>query len=364
MTTNNPNPTIGEAIQFNVIATNNGPGNAQGVVVQDLLPSGYTFVSKTVFNGTYDETTGIWSVGNIPATGIAQIFINATVKATGSYTNTATRTASTPTDPVAGNNSASLTPTPSTTADVAMSMTTNNPNPTIGEAIQFNVIATNNGPGNAQGVVVQDLLPSGYTFVSKTVFNGTYDETTGIWSVGNIPATGIAQIFINATVKATGSYTNTATRTASNPTDPVAGNNSASLTPTPSTTADVAMSMTTNNPNPTIGEAIQFVVVATNNGPGNAQGVVVQDLLPSGYTFVSEEGVQRNLRRDDRDLERRQHPGDRYRPDLHQRHGESRPAATPTRRHARHRIRRTPWRATTARPSHRRRSRRPTSRCR
>ena len=80
---------------------------------------------------------------------------------------------------------------------------------------------------------MQDLLPSGYTFVSKTVFNGTYDETTGIWSVGNITATGIAQIFINATVKATGNYTNTATRTASSPTDTVAGNNSAAVTVVP-----------------------------------------------------------------------------------------------------------------------------------
>ena len=36
----------------------------------------------------------------------------------------------------------------------------------------------------AQGVVVQDLLPSGYTFVSKAVYNGTYDEATGVWTVG------------------------------------------------------------------------------------------------------------------------------------------------------------------------------------
>lgn len=41
-----------------------------------------------------------------------QLFITATVKATGSYTNTATTTASTPTDPNAGNNSATMVVTP------------------------------------------------------------------------------------------------------------------------------------------------------------------------------------------------------------------------------------------------------------
>ena len=121
--------------------------------------------------------------------------------------------------------------------------------------------------------------------------------------------------------------------------------------------------MTTNNPNPTIGEAIQFVVVATNNGPGNAQGVVVQDLLPSGYTFVSKTVFNGTYDETDRHLERWQHPGDRYRPDLHQRHGEG---DRQLHQHGdTHGIDPTdPWRATTARPSHRRRSRRPTLRCR
>ena len=74
-------------------------------MVQDLLPAGYTFVSKTVFNGRYNEATGVWTVGNLSLNQTATLVINATVKATGPYNNTATKTASTPTDPNAANNS-------------------------------------------------------------------------------------------------------------------------------------------------------------------------------------------------------------------------------------------------------------------
>ena len=114
-------------------------------------------------------------------------------------------------------------------ADIAMSMTTNNPNPTIGEAIQFDVNAQNLGPSNATGVVVNDLLPTGYAFVSKTVFAGAYDETTGVWTVATLGNGSTATLRINATVKATGTYTNTATRSAS----PLP-------TPSPGTTAQVS----------------------------------------------------------------------------------------------------------------------------
>jgi uncharacterized repeat protein (TIGR01451 family) len=220
-------------VQFIVRAINNGPGAASGIVVQDLLPSGYTFVSKTVFNGTYDETTGVWSVGSLTLNQTGALVVNATVKATGPYNNTANRTASTPTDPNAANDSATVVVTPFTTADIQMSKTVDNATPTIGQNVQFIVRAINNGPGAASGIVVQDLLPSGYTFVSKTVFNGTYDETTGVWSVGSLNLNQTGTLIVNAAVKATGPYDNTATKTASTPTDPNTANDSATAVVTP-----------------------------------------------------------------------------------------------------------------------------------
>ena len=55
MVTINPSPTVGQNVTFRVQATNAGPGTAQGVVVQDLLPSGYAYVSKSVFQYGFSE---------------------------------------------------------------------------------------------------------------------------------------------------------------------------------------------------------------------------------------------------------------------------------------------------------------------
>ncbi|HEV8501303.1 MAG TPA: Calx-beta domain-containing protein, partial [Casimicrobiaceae bacterium] len=232
-TVDNATPTVGQNVSFTVHATNGGPGVASGIVVQDLLPAGYTFVSKTVSNGTYTESTGVWTVGTLTLNQTAILVVNATVKAAGPYNNTASRTSSTPTDPITANDSATVIVTPQVGADVQMSVSVDNATPTIGGNVTFTILALNAGPGVASGIVVQDLLPTGYTFVSKLVFNGSYDETTGVWTVGTLPANQTAQLRVTGTVKATGSYNDTANKTASTPTDPNTANDTATVTVTP-----------------------------------------------------------------------------------------------------------------------------------
>ena len=134
---------------MSLAALNAGPGVAQGIVVQDLLPSGYTFVSAGVFNGAYNATTGVWTVGSLTLNQTAHLNLVGTVKTTGSYNDTATRTASTPTDPNATNDTATVTVTPVTTADVQMSVTVDNATPTVGQNVTFSIAALNAGPGVA-----------------------------------------------------------------------------------------------------------------------------------------------------------------------------------------------------------------------
>ncbi len=136
-----------------------------------------TFVSATASQGTYDSTTGVWTVGTV-SPGVAQtLAITGTVVSPAAQTNTATISHADQFDPNTANNTASVTETPR--ADLAVAETVSNATPNVGDQITFTVTLTDNGPGAATGVQVTDLLPAGLTFVSATPSQGTYDSAIG-----------------------------------------------------------------------------------------------------------------------------------------------------------------------------------------
>jgi len=83
------NGSAANEVVFTVAAKNNGPNEDRNVVVTDALPSGYTFVSASPSTGTYDQSTGIWNIGNLAVNAAATLNITATIKTIGGVTNTA-----------------------------------------------------------------------------------------------------------------------------------------------------------------------------------------------------------------------------------------------------------------------------------
>ncbi|UOF16265.1 Ig-like domain-containing protein [Lysobacter capsici] len=284
-TASSATPIVGTNITFTVTVSNNGPSAAAGVNVNDQLPAGYTFVSANPSVGTYNAGTGVWAVGALASGANATLDIVATVLPNGPYANTATAT-STTSDPTPGNNTATNTPVPVASADLAVTKTASSATPIVGTNVTFTVTVSNNGPSAAAGVNVNDQLPAGYTFVSANPSVGTYNAGTGVWAVGALASGANATLDIVATVLPNGPYANTATAT-STTNDPTPGNNTATNTPTPVASADLAVTKTVSNPNPPIGSTITFTVTVSNAGPSAAADVVVNDALPSGYTFVS-----------------------------------------------------------------------------
>ena len=106
----------------------------------------------------------------------------AKVTGTTPVTNTATVTAVQP-DPVPGNNAGTATVT-GQAADISVLKTVSNATPNVGSNVTFVITATNNGPSDATGVEVTDVLPAGLTLVSSGVTAGTYVPATGIWHIG------------------------------------------------------------------------------------------------------------------------------------------------------------------------------------
>ena len=71
-------------------------------------------------------------------------------------------------------------------ADLSVNKTVNETHPYVGHDMNFTITATNNGPNDANFVKVKDTLPSGLEYVSSTASVGSYDNSTGIWFIGNL----------------------------------------------------------------------------------------------------------------------------------------------------------------------------------
>lgn len=97
----------------------------------------------------------------------------------------------------------------SDTVDLSLRKTVDTPAATLGQNVTFTITLANAGPATATGVQVTERLPSGLTFVSATPSQGTYDNTTGIWAVGSVPANGTATLQLTATLNTTDPVTNT-----------------------------------------------------------------------------------------------------------------------------------------------------------
>ncbi|NHM03059.1 DUF11 domain-containing protein, partial [Flavobacterium sp. KDG-16] len=220
-------PIKGGTITFTLTARNNGTSNATGVQVSDILPNGYTFTSATPSVGTYNNATGFWTIGTMNNGATETLTINATVNETGNYSNSAGITGN-EIDPNTNNNGSTVTPVPVSQTNLGVIKTINNPNPPVGSSVQFTITASNSGLSNATGVIVNDLLPSGYTFTSAVPSVGSYNTGTGVWNIGNFLNGANATLTINATVNATGNFTNTAS-ISGNETDPNTANNSSSV---------------------------------------------------------------------------------------------------------------------------------------
>ena len=91
-------------------------------------------------------------------------------------------------------------------ADLSVTKTVSDETPAFGDDVTFTVTVSNDGGDGATGVVVKDLLPDGYSFVGAAPSVGTYDETTGLWTVGDL-AVGSATLAITATVLEEGAPT-------------------------------------------------------------------------------------------------------------------------------------------------------------
>jgi len=285
-------PNVGSQITYTITATNNGPNDATGIEITDNLPAGTTFVGAVPQQGTFDSSSGVWVVGALADGASTSLAITVTVDVAGPLTNAATITHEDQFDPVGANNQTGTTIN-GQQADLAVTKTVDNATPNVGDTVTFTIGVHNNGPSDATNVALGDLLPASLSFVSASPSQGSYDDVTGIWTVGTLTAVGAtssATLTVVATVQAAGPTTNTASVVASDQPDPNTANNSDSASLNGNPLADLVVGKS-GPATVTPGNDIVYTIVVTNDGPSDAVNVVVADPSPAGLTFVGNAGA-------------------------------------------------------------------------
>ena len=287
-TVNNASPTVGNNVIFTITASNNGPSDASGLSVNDLLPAGLTFVSAVASTGSYNNVSGVWTIGNLANGASATLTLTATVTRAETQVNVASKGAHDQVDPVGSNNTASVQLNGAALIDIQVGQTVDNATPGIGQNVTFLVTARNAGPATATLVSLTDNVPAGLTFVSSVPSQGTYTSGTGVWDVGTLASGASATLQVVLTNTLASPIPRTVTKTSATEADLVTGNDASSVVLNPAAPfADLAISKLTMQEPVSNGLTFNYTLAVTNLGAGDATGVTVTDNLPAGVTLVT-----------------------------------------------------------------------------
>jgi len=210
-------------LEVSVIINSDSQATLNGEFTNVCFSNEYTYTTESNMNNYQ------WSVigGTISAGGDSTsnyVTINWNQSATGNINVSYS-------DPTLCNGMASFSQdiTINTCSDITISKVANVSQAAIGETVIFTITVNNNGSSNINNIEVSESLPSGYTYVSNTASIGSYNLSTGIWSISSLLANESAVLEITVTVNATGNYINTALILDSDPIDSDLDNNTSTV---------------------------------------------------------------------------------------------------------------------------------------
>ncbi|KAB1157179.1 DUF11 domain-containing protein [Tenacibaculum aiptasiae] len=310
-TVDNLTPNVGDVVTFTLEINNQGPSVANDVSVEDILPSGYENITQISSGGVLNGSKIAWSGLTITTSGI-NLTYKATVKApTGvanEYKNVAQITASDSGDIDSNVNNDdgdqseddedSIVVIPQV-VDLSLQKTISNSMPNVGDIVTFTIDLNNSGANTATGVSVEDVLPVGYENITSITNGGVLIGNKITWSNLTVTSSGL-QLTYDAIIKApTGivdEYKNIAQVIKSDQydTDSEVDNDDGDQSEDDEGSVeillqgvDLALIKEVDNLEPRANTNVMFTITLTNNGPGVATNIEIEEVLPDGYEFVS-----------------------------------------------------------------------------
>lgn len=177
--------TVDQFFTYTVSITNTGTTTATGVVLSEVV-QGLNSVSATPA-GSFSGGTLTVQVGTLAAGQTVDVEVSAVAPSAGLVFTTSSVTADGVDTAITDNEEVNVESILGASPDeIDLSLILTDATVAQGLGNTLNLSVRNDGPGIASDVEVQLNLPAGASVTNTSSIQGTYDSTTGIWSLGNM----------------------------------------------------------------------------------------------------------------------------------------------------------------------------------
>ena len=281
---------VGDTVVFTITVRNRGPCDATNVNVSEVLSPHLELADWTTWDGYYDVDEGVWHIGTLNKYDWRQLILVTNVVSVGNISNVVFVN-STENDTNTSNNNASIpniTALPTVDLQIMKDVNITSRFAKVYDFIEYTVTVYNDGPCNATNVMVNETINPALKFIRAETKSGYYNETEGIWHIGNLSKgsrvnlTIVTLVMRNGTVIPNLVIVNS-TEKDNNPYDnwdevdiavlPIVD---LRITKEANVTSEIGVT-----------EKIKFVITVFNDGPCDATGIYVTESLSDKLKLLS-----------------------------------------------------------------------------
>ncbi|MBB3328538.1 DUF11 domain-containing protein [Microlunatus antarcticus] len=290
----------GDVVTFLFQMANAGPSRARATTLAATLPPGFTVVGDVGSSrGTCDVSGADLScaLGTTDAGEPFKVSVSARLDPAWTGVDPLRSTASVQTttfDPDTANNSANVLVAPAPPqADLQASQELLSGPVVAGQPVRYRLTVTNRGPSVATYVSLVDELDERLLDPAATSEVGGCAADDGLFScaVGDLAPGASVSVLLSGTVAAgaDGGFVNLV-RVQSETEDPDRGNDSDRLKVPVATLADLSLTATADPVPARVGDELTFTLTTRNDGPSDARGVVLTEVIPDRFKFLGTAG--------------------------------------------------------------------------
>lgn len=250
------------AFEYTIKATNVSPTTVDNIVIDEVLPAGFTMTSSTPDGARRDGGVASFNLGSLSPGQSKTITIKGTAGGAGTIESCARVYYTLPVCQTINVVAPALQVTKTAPAEVLFC-----------DTIPVKITVTNTGTGVAKNVVVKDELPAGL----KTVDG----KSTVEMAAGDLGSGQSKEFALTLKADKTGSFKNTATAASAN------GLNAKS-SETTTVVRQPVLTIAKKGPAKLFaGRPVTFEITVSNKGDAAAANTVIDDPIPAGASFVS-----------------------------------------------------------------------------